>query len=178
MTKICQNTMSEEKFDIVDQYDQVIGQQTRSQVHQLGLRHRAVYLLVFNNRGQLFLQKRSMSKDCSPGLWDASASGHVDTGEDYDTAVIREAREELGIILTDKPEKLLKINASTQTAQEFVWLYRYQHQGPFQLHPEEISDGDWFSQKKINKWITNHTTNLTPSFVFIWKKYEQHLAHS
>ena len=52
MIKICQNTMSEEKFDIVDRYDEVISQQYRSQIHRLGLRHRAVYPLVFNNWGQ------------------------------------------------------------------------------------------------------------------------------
>jgi len=54
--------MSEEIFDVVDANDQVIGQQPRSEVHRLGLRHRAIHLLVFNAKGELFLQKRSMKK--------------------------------------------------------------------------------------------------------------------
>ena len=76
--------MSEEIFDVVNERDEVIGQQPRSEVHRLGLMHRAVHVLVFNAAGQVFLQKRSMKKDRQPGLWDSSASGHMDTGEDYD----------------------------------------------------------------------------------------------
>ena len=106
--------MSEEIFDIVDQYDRVIGQHSRCKIHQLGLRHRSVSLLIFNDSGQLFLQKRSMKKDYSPGQWGASVSGHVDTGEDYDTAVIREAKEELGILLPEIPKKLFKLDACSQ----------------------------------------------------------------
>ena len=165
--------MSEEIFDIVDQYDRVIGQHSRCKIHQLGLRHRSVSLLIFNDSGQLFLQKRSMKKDYSPGQWGASVSGHVDTGEDYDTAVIREAKEELGILLPEIPKKLFKLDACPQTEQEFVWLYECQHQGPFQLHPEEVSDGRWFSIQEVNQWVTNRTADLAKSFIFIWRKREQ-----
>ena len=87
--------MSEEIFDVVDENDQVIDQRTRSEVHRLGLRHRAIHLLVFNAKDELFLQKRSMKKDCFPGKWDSSASGHLDCGEEYDACVFRETRENL-----------------------------------------------------------------------------------
>lgn len=165
--------MSEEIFDIVDQYDRVIGQHSRGKIHQLGLRHRSVSLLVFNDSGQLFLQKRSMKKDYAPGKWGASVSGHVDTGEDYDTAIVREAREELGIILPEIPKKLFKLDACRQTEQEFVWIYEYQYQGPFQLHPEEVSDGRWFSIREVNQWIASRTEDLAKFFIFIWEMREQ-----
>ena len=87
--------MTEEIFDVVDSNDQVIDQRPRSEVHRLGLLHRAIHLLVFNSKGELFLQKRSMKKDCFPGTWDSSASGHVDSGEDYDICALREHLEEL-----------------------------------------------------------------------------------
>ncbi|MDP7586167.1 MAG: NUDIX domain-containing protein, partial [Verrucomicrobiota bacterium] len=83
--------MGEEIFDVVDANDQVIGQKTRSEVHRLGLRHRAIHLLVFNAEGELFLQKRSTKKDCFPGTWDSSVSGHVDAGETYDACAQRES---------------------------------------------------------------------------------------
>ena len=76
--------MSEEIFDVVNEQDQVVGQKPRSEVHRLGLLHRAAHILVFNCRGEVFLQKRSLTKDRQPGLWDSSASGHVDSGESYD----------------------------------------------------------------------------------------------
>jgi isopentenyldiphosphate isomerase len=54
----------------------VVGQNTRREVHARGLWHRAVHVLVFNARGEVFLQKRSMKKDIAAGKWDSSASGH------------------------------------------------------------------------------------------------------
>ena len=101
--------MKDELFDIVDSQDRVIGQRYRSEVHQLSLRHRSVHLFVFNTESELFLQKRSMRKDSSPGKWDSSASGHVDDSEDYDSCVVREAKEELGVKLTEPPKKLFKL---------------------------------------------------------------------
>ena len=112
--------MSEEIFDVVDANDQVIGQQPRSEVHRLGLRHRAIHLLVFNAKGELFLQKRSMKKDCFPGTWDSSVSGHVDAGEEYGACALREPREEIGLELAAVPQRLFKIDACEATAQEFV----------------------------------------------------------
>src|SRR5215472_14287436 len=88
--------MPEEIFDVVDEHDHVIGSKPRNEVHRLGLMHRAVHVLVFNPQGEIFLQKRSMKKDRQPGVWDSSASGHVDSGDDYDSCAIRELNEELG----------------------------------------------------------------------------------
>ena len=87
--------MPDEIFDVVNEHDQVIGQQTRKEVHRQSLRHRAIHVLVFNERGQIFLQKRSMQKDTAAGKWDSSSSGHLDTGEQYDQCAIRELREEI-----------------------------------------------------------------------------------
>ena len=87
--------MPEEIFDVVNERDEVIDHRPRSEVHRLGLRHRAVHVLVFNARGDVFLQKRSMLKDCFPGTWDSSASGHLDQGEAYDDCAVRELREEI-----------------------------------------------------------------------------------
>src|SRR5207253_4319027 len=104
--------MSEEIFDVVNDRDEVVEQRTRSEVHRLGLMHRAVHVMVFNRRGEVFLQKRSMSKDRQPGLWDCSASGHLDTGEGYDACAVRELREEIGLELRAPPQLLFKLPAS------------------------------------------------------------------
>src|SRR6185503_11007000 len=101
--------MSVEYFDVVNERDEVIDRRSRPDVHRLGLRHRAVHVLVFNRRGELFLQKRSLRKDCFPGAWDSSAAGHLDRGEDYDACALREVREELGITLAQAPERLFKL---------------------------------------------------------------------
>lgn len=161
--------MAEEIFDVVDERDEVIGQQVRSEVHRRGLRHRAVHILVFNHAGEVFLQKRSMSKDTHPGTWDSSTSGHVDSGEDYDESAIRELQEEIGLVIDAVPERLFKINACEETGQEFVWVYRTKSEGPFELHPEEIETGGWFEISEVRKWLGNRPDEFAPAFRHIWQ---------
>jgi isopentenyl-diphosphate delta-isomerase type 1 len=163
--------MSDEIFDIVDDHDRVIGQCPRKQVHCDGLKHRAVHVLVFNSRGEVFLQKRSMSKDTHPGVWDSSSSGHLDTGEDYDACAIRELREEIGLVMDKPPQRLFKIDACAETGQEFVWVYKHQSEGPFTLHPEEIERGDWFASERVSAWIKRNGNEFAPAFVLIWKRF-------
>ena len=74
---------NDETIDVVDSDDVIISKATRAQVHSNDLMHRSSHILVFNTSGSLFLQKRAMSKDESPGLWDSSAAGHVESGENY-----------------------------------------------------------------------------------------------
>ena len=163
-------SMSEEIFDVVNELDEVVGRERRSEVHRTGLKHRAVHVLMFNGRGDVFLQKRSMSKDTPPGVWDSSASGHLDCGEGYDSCAVREVREELGYELQCVPERVLKIDACEETGQEFVWIYRCQSEGPFVMHPEEIEDGRWFARDHVSKWMQERPEEFAPALLLIWEK--------
>jgi isopentenyldiphosphate isomerase len=162
--------MAEEIFDVVNDRDEVIGRERRSEVHRTGLKHRAVHVLMFNAKGEVFLQKRSMSKDTHPGVWDSSASGHLDSGEEYDACAVREVREELGFNLPCAPTRVLKIDACEQTGQEFVWIYRCDCEGPFKLHPEEIQDGKWFPTGVVTKWMQDRPQDFAPALGLIWER--------
>ncbi len=165
--------MSEEIFDVVNARDEVVGRMTRAEVHRLGLMHRAVHVLVFNRAGEVFLQKRSLLKDRQPGLWDSSASGHVESGEDYDTCAIRELQEELGLRLADKPQRLFKLAASPETDQEHVWVYRCRAEGPFTLPPEEIETGDWFAPGKVSAWMRRRPQDFASAFRHLWPRVSE-----
>jgi isopentenyldiphosphate isomerase len=162
--------MDEEIFDVVNERDEVVEKCVRREVHRLGLRHRAAHVLVFNSRGEVFLQKRSMTKDTFPGAWDSSASGHLNCGEDYDTCALRELREELGFVPTEAPVRLFKIDACPQTGQEFVWVYRCESDGPFVLHPEEIETGNWFKGDAINQWMAERPADFASALILIWSR--------
>ena len=162
--------MREEIFDVVNERDEVIDRRPRSTVHARGLLHRAVHVLVFNSRGEIFLQKRSLKKDRQPGVWDSSASGHLEAGEDYDACAVRELHEELGLNLPAPPRKLFKIDAGVETDAEFVWFYRCQSEGPFQLHPDEIETGAWFAPDTVSRWIAAQPGEFASAFVLIWTK--------
>ncbi len=169
----------DELFDVVDDQDRVTGQAARRDVHARGWRHRAVHLLVVNAAGQVFLQKRSMTKDLFPGIWDSSAAGHVGAGEDYDGTALRELEEELGLKLPQERgvaslrpqiQPLFKIEARPETGQEFVWVYRVESEGPFVLQVDEIETGDWFTCEEIERWIQERPQELAPAFLYLWPK--------
>ncbi len=164
--------MSEEIFDVVDEHDQVIGQKPRSEVHRLGLMHRATHVLVFNSQGEIFLQKRSMKKDRQPGLWDSSASGHLNQGEDYDTCAVREAREEIGLLLQEPPRRLFKLAASMETDQEHVWVYRCEADGPFTLDAEEVERGAWFAPAAVTRWMAKSPQDFASALRVIWARLQ------
>lgn len=54
-------------------------------------------LFLFNSKGNIILQKVALSKKTDPGKWSYSAAGHVDAGETYEQAALRELSEEMGI---------------------------------------------------------------------------------
>ena len=161
--------MSEEIFDIVNERDEVVGQAPRSEVHRQKLWHRAVHVLVFNARGEIFLQKRSLLKDTAKGKWDSSSSGHVDSGEDYDICAVRELREEIGLTLAQPPERILRLEACAETGWEFCWVYRCASEGPFVLHPQEIETGGWFAPEFVTQWVAAKPEEFARAFVLIWK---------
>jgi len=162
--------MPEEIFDVVNERDEVIDRQPRSEVHRLGLLHRAVHVLVFNARGETFLQKRSKTKDREPAKWDSSCSGHVDSSEDYDACAVRELQEELGLTIAPPPPRLFKINACAETDQEFVWVYRCEAEVPFQLHPDEIERGGWFAPQEVTRWMAERPQEFAATFPLIWTR--------
>jgi 16S rRNA (adenine1518-N6/adenine1519-N6)-dimethyltransferase len=129
-----------------------------------------VHIFLFNQKGELFLQKRSRFKDRHPCLWDSSAAGHVDNGEEYDFCAQRELQEELGI--GSQPlERVAKLAASERTGQEFIWLYQGRNDGPFQLARSEIELGDFFPPELVTKWLTARPGDFAPGFVECWRVY-------
>jgi isopentenyldiphosphate isomerase len=99
--------MTDELFDIVDENDTVTGQEMRSVVHQRGLWHRGVHVLLFTADKKLLVQKRSADRVQAPSLLDCSVSEHVKAGEGYSEAAVRGLKEELGLEGIDL-EPLLK----------------------------------------------------------------------
>lgn len=164
--------MADEIFDVVNERDEVIGQAPRQEVHARGLWHRAVHVLVFNARGEVFLQKRSQLKDTAKGKWDSSSSGHVDAGEDYDTCAVRELREEIGLHAARPPQRVFKIDACPETGWEFCWTYRYESEGPFTLNPEEIETGGWYAPAEVTRWVAEKPKEFARAFVLIWQRLQ------
>jgi Isopentenyldiphosphate isomerase len=162
---------ADELFDVVDELDRVVGQARRADVHAQKLRHRAVHVLCLDGAGRVFLQRRSMLKDSAPGKWCASCSGHLDAGEDYDAAALRELAEEVGVQVEPPAlERWLRLDACRETGMEFVWVYRVRHEGPFTLHPAEIMDGAWYERAALDAAIRERPRDFAGAFRYIWER--------
>lgn len=162
--------MFDEWLEEVDASDVVVSRRRRSEIHRLGLRHRAVHVLLFDPGGRIFLQKRSMRKDSSPGLWDTSAAGHVEPGETYEQCARRELMEELGIAV-ERLEFLFKMPASADTGWEFIAVFRGTHAGPLSLQASEIDDGVWMTLDELARWERDGGSGLTGTFRHLWRRF-------
>ncbi|MCF8069718.1 MAG: NUDIX domain-containing protein [Desulfobacterales bacterium] len=162
----------EEIFDIVDENDNVTGTATRGEVHgNPALFHRVSHVLVFNATGELFLQKRGLDKDVQPGKWDTSVGGHLDSGETYEAAAIREMEEELGI--RDLAVTFLyKYSHANDYETEFVSTFSSVWDGEIVTNSDEIIKGRFWKLKEIEANIPNGI--FTPNFLDELKRYKHH----
>jgi len=141
----------EEFLEVVSKDGRIIKILPRSEIHgNPSLIHRVVHVLVFNKKGELFLQKRSMNKDVAPGKWDTSVGGHVNPGETLDEAVRREMREELGITVC-KPKFLYSYIHSNPYETELVYTYSCTYDGEIHFNKNEIEEVRPWGMEEINK---------------------------
>ncbi len=160
-----------EFFDIVDDNDRVIGTAPRRECHgNPALVHRAAHVLVFNRAGQLLLQKRSPDKDIQPDKWDTSVGGHLDPGESYLEAAVREMHEELG--LSGLPLTFLyhsKIRNEIES--ENIATYLTSHEGPFVYNRREIVEVRFWGPEEIDQGMG--TGVFTPNFEEEWRMFKE-----
>lgn len=138
-----------ELLPIVDENDVVVGAATRREVHQRSLRHRAVHCVVTDGAGRVLFQLRSPRKDMYPGWWDISMGGHVNAGEEYEAAVLRELREELGIAAPEAVREVARKPPTPLSGWEFVRIYECVHTGALAPDPEEVVAAHWADARDV-----------------------------
>ena len=163
-----------ECFDVVDSFDRVIGLASREYVHANKLFHRAIHVFVFNNQGDIFLQKRSFNKDIAPGKWVSSCSGHVDSGEYYFDAAVREMGEEIGLHYSKDLNLAMIEPARPETGYEHVHLFICNHDGELMLDICEVSEGMWIDREKLDFWVEKNPRDFAWSFVYLWGRFRRH----
>lgn len=165
----------DERFDVVDAEDRVIGRASRAEVHARGLLHRAVHVFLFNRHGDLLLQKRSTRKDMHPGRWDSSVSGHLDAGEDYLPAARREMAEEMGVADAE-PREIARLAASEETGWEHVRLFSARTEGPPRFPCSEVESAQWFPPAEIEAWTRARPADFAPGFLQCWREWMEMTA--
>lgn len=152
----------EEWLPLVDDKGKVIGKAPRSIVHSnKEYLHPVVHLHVMNSRKQLYLQKRSATKLVQPGKWDTSVGGHISLNETIETALNREAKEEIGLVNV-RSTFACRYLWKMETESELVFLFYTTYDGEILINTNEIEEGRFWNISEINKRLGDGS--LTPNF--------------
>ncbi len=154
---------SVEWFPVVNEDGKEIYTAPRTLLHngRSMLLHPVVHLHLFNKQGELFLQKRAMIKDLLPGKWDTSVGGHINPGENVETALSRETEEELGLKNFKFRFQRRYIWESLQE-RELVYSFTGISDDKPEINREEIDEGRFWTMQEI---IYKQDTGIfTPNF--------------
>ncbi|WP_321436324.1 NUDIX domain-containing protein [uncultured Bacteroides sp.] len=153
---------SEEMFPLVDELGNITGAASRGECHSGSkLLHPVVHLHVFNEKGELFLQKRPAWKDIQPDKWDTAVGGHVDLGESAEQALKREVREEVGITEYD-PQFITSYVFESKVEKELVFVYKTIYNGEIIPSKDELAGGRFWNIQEIKENIGKNI--FTPNF--------------
>jgi len=155
---------NEEWLPVVEENGKIIGKAPRSMCHKgEKILHPVIHLHVLNPHGHIYLQKRPMSKLVQPGKWDTSVGGHISFGEDLETALRREAFEEIGLE-NFSARSLGKYRWDSEIESELVYYFVCYDYQKIRLHSEEVEEGRFWSPSQIEKQIGKGV--FTPNFEF------------
>ena len=153
---------------IVDEQNNVVGAMPRREMRSARLPHRATYILVFNSRGELYVQKRTHTKDVFPGCYDVTAGGVVLTGESYEEKAVRELDEELGIRgvpLTQLFDFYYEDEHIRVWGETFSCLY----DGKLLLQEEEVESGAFMKIEEVLRLAKSEA--FTPDGIYVLRRY-------
>jgi isopentenyl-diphosphate delta-isomerase type 1 len=166
-----------ENFDVIDQQDNVIEVRPGRECIRLGLLHRAIVIFLYNLRRELYIQKRSNTKECFPGFWSASCTGHVSSGETYIQAAKREAKEELSLDLElNEICKFIspKWKVSNGVEWESITVFEAVAGNPHIVLSEESQEGRFVSVDEFRRLLVSEPSALTPDTI-LSAKYSSRL---
>ncbi len=146
----------EELLDLTDENDAVIGTILRADYGKLIADKlgyiRASNILIINDQGQLWIPKRTADKTIAPNGLDFSVGGHVDSGEDYLDAAVREAEEEINITIS--PADLVSIKKFRRDdVRYYTMLYAYRSNETPQFNPEDFVSASWINPQEVKAQI-------------------------
>jgi len=156
-----------EYIDVVDENGVPTGEVLdKNIVHEKNLFHNEVGCFIINNKGETLMQKRAASKKFEPNMW-AICAGHVGSGESFLDAMVREIREEVGLVV--RKEDLIafpgfeKIIFKKQKNSHFAYTYYLKlsnYPDEFIIQKEELSEVKWMKIDEVIN-IIKSDNNIT-----------------
>jgi isopentenyldiphosphate isomerase len=159
---------ADEIVTIVDEHNQVVGAAPRREMRAKNLPHRSTYVLVFNARGELYVQKRTTSKDVFPGYYDPAAGGVVLAGESYEQGAVRELAEEMGI--RDVPLTwLFDFYFTDERTRVWGGAFSCVYDGELVLQEEEVEGVTLMTVEELLR--RSQSEAFTPDGLYVLRRY-------
>ena len=143
-----------EQVILVDENDQPIGEMEKMEAHEKGVLHRAFSIFIFNEKGELMIQQRALTKYHSPGLWTNTCCSHPREGEETIDAAHRRMMEEMGFDcdITEAFSFTYKADVGQGlTEHEFDHVFIGKYNDAPNINPEEVNDWKFVSMAEIKK---------------------------
>ena len=163
---------------LVDEHDVQTGIMEKMEVHQKALLHRAFSIFVFNDKGEMLLQKRANKKYHSGGLWTNACCSHPQPGEETLAAAQIRLQEEMGFNAELKKAFDFIYKAAfdnSLTEHEFDHVFIGIYNGTIVPNAEEVSDYCFKSVEEIRNSIQSHPQKYTEWFKIAFPKMEAYL---
>ena len=170
--------MNEEQVILVNELDEQIGLMPKMEAHEKAVLHRAFSVFIFNDKHELMLQQRALSKYHSPGLWTNTCCSHQRDGESNIEAGERRLQEEMGFVteLIETTSFIYKApfdNGLTEHEYDHV-LVGYYNEEPI-LNLKEAAQWKWMPLEEVKVDIALHPENYTAWFKIIFSKFYEYI---
>ncbi len=166
---------------LVNELDEPIGVMEKLQAHQTASLHRAFSVFIFNQKGEMLLQKRALQKYHSGGLWTNACCSHPLPGEDTKNAATRRLKEELGFETVLQHAFTFTYHAALDnglTEHEIDHVFTGKYDGQININEEEVSAYRYEPMIAIKKMLDIAPQLYTPWFKIAFSKLESYLASS
>lgn len=159
-----------EQVLLVDANDQPIGAMEKLEAHNKGALHRAISVLVSNDRGEYLLQQRALGKYHCPGLWANTCCSHPRPGEETHAAALRRLREEMGFTCALHEAFVFTYRSEFPNGlieHEIDHVFFGKYEGVVSPNPDEVASYRWMSIEQIKREIHAHPEQFASWFVLI-----------
>lgn len=166
---------------LVDENDIATGAMEKMEVHRKALLHRAFSVFIFNDKGEMLLQKRADKKYHSAGLWTNACCSHPKPGEDIIEAAAKRLQEEMGFKTTLNKAFTFIYKAPFEnglTEHEYDHVFTGTYNGSIEPDPDEVSDYCFQSNNEISDSLQSHPNHFTAWFKIAFPKLMDYLSLS
>lgn len=170
-----------EQVVLITPDDEVLGLMDKQQAHIQGLLHRAFSVFLFNDKGEMLLQKRAATKYHSPNRWTNAVCSHPRNEESYLDAALRRLQEELGIEtkISEQFHFIYKASVGENLWEhELDYVFVGEYTGDFHLNRDEVSEVRYVSMEKLEQELRENPEHFTEWFKIILQEYKHQLNNS